>query len=43
MLRATLKVRTSHAKTILDSISPEAGKEIPRTKIKVEADPDRWS
>ena len=40
MLRATLKVRTSHAKTILASISPEAGREIPRTKIMAEAGPD---
>ena len=40
MLRATLKVRTSHAKTILASISPEAGREIPRTKILAAAGPD---
>jgi KEOPS complex subunit Pcc1 len=39
MLRATLKVRTSHAMTILASISPEAGREIPRTKIEVHAGP----
>jgi KEOPS complex subunit Pcc1 len=39
MLRATLKVRTSHAMTILASISPEAGREIPRTKITAEAGP----
>ena len=40
MLRATLKVRTSHAQTILASISPEAGREIPRTKILAAADDD---
>ena len=41
MLRATLKVRTSHAQTILASISPEAGREIPRTRILAEAGPDQ--
>ncbi len=39
LLRATLTVRTSHAMTILASISPEAGREIPRTKIMTEAGP----
>ena len=41
MLRATLKVRTSHAQTILASISPKAGREIPRTRILAEAGPDQ--
>jgi KEOPS complex subunit Pcc1 len=41
MLRATLKVRTGHANTILASISPEAGREIPRTKIVAQAGPDQ--
>ena len=41
MLRATLSVRTAHAKTILASISPEAGREIPRTRILAEAGPDQ--
>lgn len=34
MLRATLRVRTAYADTILASISPEAGREIPRTKVQ---------
>ena len=33
MLRAVLRVRSDHAGTILSSISPEAGREIPRTKV----------
>lgn len=41
MLRATLKVRTNHAQTILASISPEAGREIPRTRILAEVGPDQ--
>jgi KEOPS complex subunit Pcc1 len=34
MLRAELRVRSPFASTILTSISPEAGREIPRTKVK---------
>lgn len=34
MLRAELRVRSPHARTILTSISPEAGREIPRTKVE---------
>jgi KEOPS complex subunit Pcc1 len=41
MLRATLKVRSNHANTILASISPEAGREIPRTKVMAYAGPDQ--
>ncbi|OPY31484.1 MAG: Transcription factor Pcc1 [Methanomassiliicoccales archaeon PtaU1.Bin124] len=38
MLRATLRVQTANAATILTSISPEAGREIPRTKVRVDQD-----
>lgn len=38
MLRANLRVQTAHADTILSSISPEAGREIPRTKVHVARD-----
>jgi KEOPS complex subunit Pcc1 len=40
MLKATLRVSTAYADTILASISPEAGREIPRTKVRtaIEAD-----
>jgi KEOPS complex subunit Pcc1 len=34
MLRATLRVHTAYADTILASITPEAGREIPRTKVQ---------
>jgi KEOPS complex subunit Pcc1 len=34
MLRAELRVRSPFASTILTSISPEAGREIPRTKVE---------
>jgi KEOPS complex subunit Pcc1 len=33
MLRAELRVRSPFANTILSSISPEAGREIPRSKV----------
>ncbi|QLH75367.1 MAG: hypothetical protein HPY73_07925 [Methanomassiliicoccales archaeon] len=36
MLRAVLKVETPFADTILASLTPEAGREIPRTKVHAE-------
>jgi KEOPS complex subunit Pcc1 len=38
MLRASLRITTAHADTILSSLSPEAGREIPRTKISLGRD-----
>jgi len=41
VLRAVLTVDTPFTDTILESLTPEAGREIPRTKIWAEKDGDR--
>ena len=38
MPKATLRLETPHAKTVMRSLSPEVGREIPRTRVKIESD-----
>jgi KEOPS complex subunit Pcc1 len=40
MLSATLRIESSDAETITDSLRPEAGRELPRTHISVRCDGD---
>ncbi len=38
MPQATLRLESPHAKTVMRSLAPEVGREIPRTRVKIEAD-----
>ncbi len=38
MPQATLRLESPHAKTVMRSLAPEVGREIPRTRVEIEAD-----